>query len=303
MADMQMRMGNETTGPLPSPDWADLRLFLEVARTGSFSAAGRKLGLEQSTVSRRMAAFEERLGTAVFDRLPSGTALTALGAEMKRHAEGMEAHADELMQRISGHEREAEGLVRLALTESIAVYGVIPRVLPRLAELHPRLSIQLLTSYEVADLGHREADLALRFFRPTSGDLVTARVVTLPTALIAHRRWLGTELARLPLIGVSLGHLPALENDWLAHHLPQPPRFVVSSYVGQIEAVRAGLGASLMARSALAMDPQLVELEGVPRGPELELWLVTPRSLRRVPRVAAVWHALHDGLGFLAGAP
>ncbi|XXT25626.1 LysR substrate-binding domain-containing protein [Sorangium sp. So ce429] len=100
----------------------------------------------------------------------------------------MEAGADRFLHDASGHEKEAEGLFRLALTESIAVHGVIPRVLPALAEKHPRVSLHLLTSYEVADLGHREAEIAVRIFRPKSGDLVAARIVTLPTVPIAHRK-------------------------------------------------------------------------------------------------------------------
>ncbi|AUX38932.1 hypothetical protein SOCE26_003130 [Sorangium cellulosum] len=288
--------------PLADVDWADLRLFLEVARTGSFSAAARKLGIEQSTVSRRMATLERTLRVAVFDRRPGGSMLTPLGEQLRRHAETMESGADQFVREASGHEREAEGLVRLALTESIAVHGVIPRVLPALAEKHPRVSLRLLTSYEVADLGHREAEIAVRFFRPKSGDLVAARVVTLPTVPIAHRRLSKKSRDELDWVGVDLGGTSTIEEDYQKRHVKKAPKLIVSSYVAQIEAVRAGLGAAILPSSALDLDDDLVELDlGLPAGPVLELWLVTPRGLRQVPRVAAVWSALEEHLQFLNG--
>ncbi|WP_437315778.1 LysR family transcriptional regulator [Sorangium sp. So ce385] len=289
--------------PPADVDWADLRVFLEVARAGSFSAAARKLGIEQSTVSRRMATFERTLRVAVFDRHPGGSMLTPLGEQLRRHVESMEAGADQLVREANGHEREVEGLVRLALTESIAVHGVIPRVLPVLAERHPRVSLHLLTSYEAADLGHREAEIAVRFFRPRSGDLVAARVVTLPTVPIAHRKHAKKGRDELDWIGVDLGRIPTVEEDYQKRHVRRAPKLVVSSYIAQLEAVRAGLGAAVLPRSVLDLDDGLVELDlGLPAGPVLELWLVTPRSLRHVPRIAAVWDALEEQLQFLNGA-
>lgn len=289
--------------PPADVDWADLRLFLEVARTGSFSAAARKLGVEQSTVSRRMAAFERKLRVAVFDRLPGGSMLTPLGERLRRHVEAMEAGADQLVREANGHEKEVEGLVRLALTESIAVHGVIPRVLPVLAEKHPRVSVHLLTSYEAAELGHREAEIAVRFFRPTSGDLVAARIVTLPTVPVVHRKLSEKSRDELDWVGVDLGRIPTVEEDYQRRHVKKAPRLVVSSYIAQIEAVRAGLGAAVLPCSALDLDADLVELDlGLPAGPVLELWLVTPRSLRHVPRIAAVWSALEEQLQFLHDA-
>ncbi|AGP40988.1 LysR family transcriptional regulator [Sorangium cellulosum] len=289
--------------PPADVDWDDLRLFLEVARAGSFSAAARKRGIEQSTVSRRMATFERTLRVAVFDRLPGGSMLTPLGEQLRRHVESMEAGADRLVREANGHEREVEGLVRLALTESIAVHGVIPRVLPVLAERHPRVSLHLLTSYEAADLGHREAEIAVRFFRPRSGDLVAARIVALPTVPVAHRKHAKRSRDELDWIGVDLGRIPAVEEDYQKRHVRKAPKLVVSSYIAQLEAVRAGLGAAVLPRSVLDLDDGLVELDlGLPAGPVLELWLVTPRSLRHVPRIAAVWDALEEQLQFLNGA-
>ena len=287
---------------LPSLEqWGDLKLFLEVARSGSFSAASRAMGIEQSTVSRRMAAFEEELDAAVFDRKPNGTSLTELGEKVMLHAEAVEAELNALLDEASGHERDVEGTVRLALTESIAVHAVIPQVLPLLYEAHPKLSVTLDTSYEVADLGNRQAELALRFFRPHRGDLVAQRIAQMPTALVAHRRFRQTPLAELPFIAVELAHTVPAEAHYLKRHVRQAPRLVTSSYVAQIQAVRSGLGVALLAKNVCQLDKQLAVLDlGLPPAPVLELWLVAPRSLRHVPRIAAVWAALEAGLAFLS---
>jgi DNA-binding transcriptional LysR family regulator len=283
------------------PNWDDLRLFLEVARRGSFSAAGRHLQVEQSTISRRMAALEQLLAGALFERRPGGSSLTQLGEALRRHAEAMEAELQASVDEASGFEREIEGRVTLALTESVAVHAVIPRVLPALCRAHPKLVVELITSYEVTELGHRQAELALRFFRPRSGDLVAQRIAVMPTALIAHRRFRRTPLAELPLVDVELARQPSLEARYLRRHLRQAPRIITSSYVSQIEAVRAGLGAALLAKSARELDQSLVELgtRELPASPALELWLVAPRALRNVPRVATLWSALEQGLAFL----
>lgn len=284
--------------PPKLPDWDDLRVFLEVARQGSFSAASRSLNIEQSTVSRRMAGLEERVSAPLFERRPGGSALTRLGERLERHAEAMEAELHALVDEASGHEREVEGVVTLALTESIAAHAVIPSVLPQLYEQHPKLSVELLTSYEVEELGHHHAELALRFFRPRSGDLVAQRIVTMRTALLAHKKFRRTPPAQLPLIGVELARRPSLETEYLKHYLQQAPRLLTSSYVSQIEAVRAGLGAALLASSARRLDGNLIELTvpDLPEPPSLELWLVAPKALRNVPRVATLWSALEQGL-------
>jgi DNA-binding transcriptional LysR family regulator len=281
-------------------NWDDLRLFLEVAKVGSFTAAGATLGVDQATVSRRMASLEANLGAALFERTPQGSSLTVLGEKVQRHAQAMEAELHALVDAASGHEREIEGVVRLALTESIAVHAVIPRVLPGLHERYPKLTVRLSASYDVEELGHRQAELALRFFRPESGDLVAQRIVRMKTALVGHRRFRGVARAELPVIGAELGDRPTPESRYLERHLRRAPRLFVSSYVSQIEAVRAGIGVALLAKSVLALDPQLALLEPeLPAPPELELWLVTPRSLRHVPRIATVWAALEEGLAFL----
>ncbi len=283
--------------PVELERWDDLNLLLAVARAGSFTNAAKQLGIEQSTVSRRMRVLETSLGVSLFERHPRRSMLTPAGDALLRRAESVEAEVHALCDEAGGIEREVRGRVRLALTESIAVYGVIPRVLPELRKKYPDLAVELSTSYQAAELGHRDAEIALRFFRPQSGDLVAQRIVTMETVLIGHKRLRSRAPKDLDLITVALEGLPTIEAEYVRKHFGKEPQLVTNSYLVQVEAVRAGLGAAVLPRNLLELDSSLVELDPrSPPGPVLELWLVTPRSLRRVPRIDAVWTALEVGL-------
>lgn len=286
--------------------WDDLRVLLSVMREGSFSAAASALGVEQSTVSRRIAALEQALGAPLFDRLRTGPRPTELAASLRPRIERVEAEVRGVLDGVRAQEPAVRGRVRLAITEALAVHVIIPRVLGPLRARHPELEVDLLTSDLAADLGRREADLALRFFRPTDGDLVAKRVAKLRTAVLAHRDYegVGRPTEALDFIALELPGIPSREEAFLAEHVRVRPTMRTNGYLAQVEAVRAGLGVALLARSLLALDDRLVELDlGLPEGPALDLWLVCPKSLREVPRVDAVWRALEDTLPALAEAP
>lgn len=290
-------------------------MFLAVLREGSFSAAARALEVEQSTVSRRIAALEQELSVLLFDRAREGLRPTELSVRMQARAELIEAQVWELADALRGDAQAIEGTVKLALTDSFAVQVVIPRLLGELRELYPGLRVELLGSDVSADLSRREADMALRFYRPTSGDLVAKRLARLPLAVLAHKRYLarlrGTQRkgarggtapvalkpSALDWISVRLPGLAPLDGDYLARQVRAEPRLTVSSHIAQVEAVRAGLGVALLTRALQRLDRNLVEVElGLPTGPPVELWLVCPRALRSVPRIAAVWELLETRL-------
>lgn len=291
---MQQNMGKKSS-PRPSSleNWADLELFLKVARAGSFSAAARSLGIEQSTVSRRIRQLEEDLGVTLFERQATRSVLTPIGESLAKRAEAIEANVHGFVDEAQGSEREVSGTVRIALTESIAIYSVIPDVLPALRKSYPNLRIELLTSYSVASLGQREAEIALRFFRPESGDLVVQKVATMKTAIIAHKSFRRVKKDEMPFISVHLEGMVTAEESYLQTFIQREPQLITSSYHSQIEAVRAGLGAALIPRNIIRLDRSLVELSlKLPPTPDLSLWLAAPRSLRHVPRIDAVWTTL-----------
>lgn len=274
--------------------WDDLRVLLAVLREGSFTRAARSLAVEQSTVSRRIEALEASLGAPLFERQRAGPRPTELADVLRAHAERVEAEVHVLVDVARGHEREIRGRVRVALTEALAVQVVVPRLLGELRELHPHLHVDLLTSDLAVDLSRREADIALRFFRPTTGDLVTKRVASLELAVIGTASYLGKRKKRaweeLDWIAFNLPGIRSPEEDFYENVVRREPRMRTNSYLAQVEAVRAGLGVAILTRSLLRLDPNLrVFPVDVPHTGSIELWLVTPRTLRAIPRVDAVF--------------
>lgn len=276
-------------------EWNDVQLFLEAARAGGFGAAARAVGTMQSTVSRRIAALERGLGVKLFDRTPTGLELTAAGRRVLAQAAPAEASLASLGDVAALTSNTVTGLVRIAVSETMASHLLIPEVLPGLLEKHPELRIDLVVSDEATDLSRREADLAVRFFLPQRGDFVTKRVTRFQTAPLVspklHRR-----LSRLPPQAwpwVSVGR-EVPEEQWLAQ-LGVKPRISTSSFHTQLEAVRQGLGVAVLPTILGLLPPRLkvLEVEG-PELPSLDVFLVTPRGLRRAPRVAAVFDAITE---------
>lgn len=286
--------------------WDDLRVLLSVLRTGTFSKAARQLGLEQSTVSRRIRNLEQVLGFPLFERGRRAPVPTDAAEQLRAAADRVEAELGRFTDVASQvHESGTNGRVTVALTEELAVHFVVPRVLPELRRTHPQISIKLLTSYDAADLVGHEADIALRFFQSSRGDLVGKRIATLPSAVLASRAYAkrarGKALEALDWIFVELPGLPTPEEAWLRELKPAHPALVCSSYQVQLAAVRAGLGVGLGPHVYTTLDPQVVALPSVVELPSLNLYLLTRRAIRKIRRVAVVMGALEQAFGALGG--
>lgn len=286
-------------------NWDDLRFFLAAAQHGGFGAAARRLEQQQSTVSRRVAALEARLGATVFDRSATGLTLTSLGRRVLGEAQVMEAALTRVADAASATERVVEGVVRVAMTETLASVFVIPKVLPGLLERHPKLRIDLVISDASANLARREADVAVRFFLMPSGDLLTKRVARLNTAVLAARLLAKTLTRRAlhewPFVCAYLPTGAAPEDAWREHVARAEVRVSTNSFHAQAEAVRAGLGVAVLPEilcGPLGLVPVPIPPAVTPP-PSIDMYLVTPRASRRVPRIAAVFEALSDSLGDL----
>jgi len=273
--------------------WDDVATFLATWRSGSFTAAAATLGVRQSTVSRRIARLEERLGP-LFDRGPRGLRPTALAQRLAGEAEAMEAAAQRLVDAADGHERAVEGTVRIATTESLANHLIIP-ALPALRAAHPALRFELLVGLRSVDLATREADIALRFVRPTAGDLVFKRVSETPTAILGAPRWAGVPWEDLERVAVDLPGLPSPEEAWWASVRARPPVLITNNYPAMVSGVRAGLGVAMLSRSLLRVYPELITIAPPLPTPSLSLWLVAHRSARQIPRVQVAW-AMLEGI-------
>lgn len=292
---MVSRTPSEST-PL---DWEQVRLFLAVMRERSLVRAGERLHLDVSTVSRRLDRLESELGGRLFDRSREGTTATVLAEQMLPHAEEMELSAVRFAAAGAQIETEVEGVVRLTMPPGIADTFIAP-ALSRLRERHPRLLIELDASVAYADLTRREADIALRAARPSSGELVAVKVVTARSAPLtspSYAKALGRlkrlEDARWIAWNRDLAHLP--DSMWLTNHAPSVvPVLRTNHFASQLAAARGGLGVVITAHPfteiglvkvahARALDDAWSVL------PSASLWLVGHRALRHVPRIAAVW--------------
>jgi DNA-binding transcriptional LysR family regulator len=290
-----------------APRWEDVRLFLALYRERTLAAAGTAVGLDASTLSRRLATLEELLATRLFDRTHEGLVPTAGAELLLPAAEEMAAAHARFAEDASSFEREVEGTVRLSVPPGLAEAFVAP-ALVRLYEKHPRLRLELDASVRFVDLTRREADVAVRTRRPQSGDLVSVKVsqrrwAPMTARSPGSRRRPPKDWASLRWIGWGDDMQEFPPARWLARHVPKSAVVLgTSSISAQLAAVRSGLGIALLplayARlsglSPLGHSPTLAA--SIAELPSTETWLVGHRALRSVPRVAAVWDFLVEEL-------
>lgn len=286
--------------------WDDVRVLLAVVRHATLSAAAAELGVNASTIGRRVDALEQALGARLFDRSPDGAKPTEALERLLPAATEFEHAAADLVRAVEGFEREPEGLVRLTAPPGVAQFLVAP-ALPKLLRAFPKLRVQIDATIGYADLTRREADIALRIVRPSAGDLVSVRLGVATPEVLAAPRYATTLTKNGPLEdpararwvdwGPDLHHIPP--SVWVRGRVPAEQIVLQTSNMAvQVEAVRAGLGVMLGSKDmAGAAGLRAVELHPKLRAefdaaPPSALWLVGHRALRRVPRVAAVWDFL-----------
>jgi DNA-binding transcriptional LysR family regulator len=286
------------------PGWELYRSMLAVVEEGSLSGAARALGLTQPTVGRHIDALEEHLDVSLFTRSQTGLQPTDAALTLMPHADAMAKAAEALVRTASGEAAEERGAVRLTASELIGVEVLAPLLPPFLAT-HPRIAVELMLSSRTEDLVRREADIAVRLFRPTQNALIARRLGTLGFALHAHPSYLAArgggprsyeDLAQHALIGFdSEALICRLEK----HGLPfsrDALAFRCDSYVGQHAALRAGAGIGT-AMFALARRDGLVRvLPNLPSS-EVEVWLVMHEAMRTTRRVRLLFDFLAERLG------
>jgi DNA-binding transcriptional LysR family regulator len=284
--------------------WDDVRLFLALCRSSTVGVAAKALGVDASTVSRRLVLLEEAVKATLFDRGRDGVTPTKAAEDLMPVAEEIEAVIRRFTTAAEGLEREVTGLVRLTCPPDVAEVVVAP-VLRDLRTRHPALRFHLDPGEAVLDLTRREADVALRTARPTSGDLIVTRVATIRWVVAASpalarqlgpvKRW-----TDLPWIGLGerLAQIPP--SRWHAQHVGGDYAVRSDSLAVQLSSVVAGLGVALVPAPSVA-HYGLVVVDLAPKlradaaeWPLNDLFLVTHRALRDVPRVKVVWDALSD---------
>lgn len=286
-------------------NWDDVRLFLALARSRTVGKAGKALGVDASTVSRRLVTLEEALGAKLFQRGRDGITATEAVEELLPVAEEIEEAMTRFANTADGFERVASGLVRITCPPDVAEVIVVP-ILPELRARHAALRIEINPSETIMDLTRREADLALRTVRPKSGDLVFVRLAAVRWVVVAGpklARSLGTLRAwsDAPWVGWGerLAGIPPAR--WLATQARGVEPVVRSdSMMLQIALTAAGVGVSLLPdRTAQHYGFEPVKVgsalrESAAQCPSDEIFLVTHRALRQTPRIRAVWDLIAE---------
>ncbi|GLK79523.1 LysR family transcriptional regulator [Methylopila turkensis] len=249
-------------------DWDHLRVFLAVARKGQLLGAARALGLNHTTVARRLDALEADMGATLFERRPSGSALTPAGERLVPVAERMETELLQLASSMRAGEAEVAGPVRIGAPDGLGNL-LLAAELGAFAERHPGLAIELVPLPRTFSLSRREADIAIGLDRPTHGRLIAAKLGDYSLGVYAAPAYLaraGTPETREALsrhavvtgvedflYAAALDYATALEDG--AGRL-----FRCASVVGQMEAIRAGAGIGVLHDFAAAGDPGLVRV-------------------------------------------
>lgn len=268
------------------PDWQDLRFLLELARTGSLSAAARSLAVTHATVSRRIASLERKLNRQLFDRRGGRFEVTSDGRKALECARRMEEEAASVASLASGEEAGVAGPVRISTTEVVSTFFLVER-LPALLRDNPGLQVELLIDNLNLSLARRDADIAIRHGRPAGEHLVTRKLADYAVYFYARRSYLNNlSSGQMRFIGYS-GDARILPEAAYMAHLGDPENCQVSlnSLPARVAAVRAGAGVGLIPKFVASQFPDLtrVELSGHPPL-ERELWIVAHPDVRTVPR-------------------
>lgn len=276
-------------------NWDDVRIFLAVARAGQILGAAKRLDLNHATVSRRIAALEEALKAKLFRRMTTGSELTPAGERFMIVAERMEADMIAARAEIADEGDEISGTVRIGAPDGFGVAFLAPR-LGQLTAEHAELKIQLVPVPRSFSLSRREADIAITVERPSEGRLVAAKLIDYSLGLFAARDYAaqrGLPDSRDDLKNHRLvGYVPDLvinpSLDYAAEFSPSwDAAFMISSALGQAEAVRSGAGVGIVHTFVARSMPELLPVTAIPPI-RRSYWLVYHESVRALRRVQAV---------------
>jgi DNA-binding transcriptional LysR family regulator len=284
--------------------WDDLRYVLAIARAGNLRAAASALGVNHSTMFRRLATLERALGSKLFERLVGGYRPTESGQTLIEVAERMEAEAIALDRDLTGRDTRLIGRLRVTASETLA-FLVLTDEIARFRVAQPGIIVDLMVENRVLDLSRREADVALRATRPKAGDLFGRKLAEIRWALYASQAYLAAhpaprrldQLDRHAIIGWSETSPSTLAAAWLARIVPDAPiAFRSSGFINQMIAVKAGLGIAVL--PCYLAEPEA----GVRRVLSpidclvTELWLITHRSLKDTARVRVFMDFIANGV-------
>ena len=283
-------------------DWNQARAFLVAAEEGSFSAAARALGLTQPTVGRQVAALEAQLGVTLFERVGRTLQLTEAGAGLVEPVRAMGVAASQVSMSAAGQSASLEGRVAITASQVISAYLLVP-VLAQLRAEHPGIELELVSTNATSDLRRREADVAVRNFRPQDPQLVARRLRDRTGGFYAATTYL--DRVGRPASARDLGHLDVFGFDRDEDMVQgmrqmgfplQPEQLVVTcpDHLVQWQLCIAGLGVCVMMDDVGRTEPRVERLFSDRPPIPVQMWLTAHRELHTSRRVRVVFDALAE---------
>ena len=274
-------------------DWNDLKYLIAVARHGSTIAAGKALGISQSTVHRRLVELERRIGRQLMTRHATGYRLTDFGEEMRPYAERVAAMVEDFERHVSDTARDQTGIIRVTCPEPI-VNRLTP-LIERFHARHPKLRVEFVMSDRYLDLSKGEADVAFRS-GDTDDELVGRKIADSVWAVYASRGYIERHGKPERIEDLSHHALVSLDESMSKHRVLKWLKEVApiakiaarnNSVLGLVYAVKSGVGIGPLPTAIADAEPDLVRVLGPI--PELaRSWrLLTHPDLRRTPRISA----------------
>ena len=285
-------------------DWNRARAFLVTAEEGSLSAAARALEMNQPTLGRQVSALEQELGVALFERVGKGLELTPSGLDLVEHVRAMGEAANRLSLTATGQSDSLEGSICITATEATAAFD-LPPMIHQLRQWQPGIEIELIASNDTSDLKRREADIAIRAFRPTQPELIAKKLKTRYARLYATPQYLSglgspvkpDDLSEAEFIGFDrssrfIDGLNALGFSLSLDNFP----IVTENHLVHWELVKQGVAIGVMPDHIGDAEPAVVRVLPKMEAIEIEMWLVAHRELRTSRRVRMVFDFLAEAL-------
>lgn len=268
-------------------NWDDLRIFLAVARSGSISSGAKQLGLQHSTVSRRVRKLEQNIGVRLFDKVPSGYELTSAGEKLVKAADQMEREVLAVDGTLAGTDLRPAGPLRVTAIDNMATTILMP-MFAGFSRAFPDVTLNLTISNADVSLAQREADVAIRLANTPPETLIGKRVCTVSSAIYgspAYLEQLRRDGGEPQWLGVNCC---VFHRTWTKQACgDQEHRFVVDDTLLTQPALREGMGVSILPCFMGDPDPGLERYSDPRPEWDLGLWILLHPDLKRTARVLA----------------
>ena len=272
-------------------NWDDIRLFLAVARAGTVSGAAEKLAVNQSTVSRRINAYEASLNVRLFERFSTGYVLTREGEELLKHAERMEEESFAIERSIMGKNVALNGSIRVTAPLILVKYILMPAFV-EFSNTHPEIELNIDVSNNLYNLTQREADVAIRVTRDEPPEnLIGRELGKIALGVYGEKKYLKQyyqhkkKYINTPLHYIGEDNLHQ-HPHWLNENIfPLKLRMRTNDVLVTLDAVKAGLGVGRLATFIGDAEQQLQKVTNVPEIPLVPMWMLSHPDMRRVSRI------------------